>query len=217
MLKTIGMIILAGTGIGTGMMLVGSPTIKAAARDEKPSAEIKLASTPFVAEKGAKLERAIFAGGCFWGVEELLRKIPGVIETQVGYSGGNVENATYDIVKKGKSDHAEAVQILFDPKKVSYETLLLEFFKLHDPTTLNQQGNDKGTQYRSAIFFMDKEQKEVAEKIKARVDKSKQWKKPVVTEITSFSKFWRAEDEHQKYLEKTPDGYTCHFVRDLKF
>ncbi len=169
----------------------------------------------FAEKKGWKV--ATLAGGCFWGVEELLRKLPGVIETQVGYSGGNVENATYEIVKKGKSQHAEAVQILFDPKKISYEALLLEFFKLHDPTTVNQQGNDKGTQYRSAIFFMDKEQQQVAEKVKARVDKSKQWKKPVVTEITSFAKFWRAEDEHQKYLEKIPDGYTCHFVRDLKF
>lgn len=169
----------------------------------------------FADKKGWKI--ATVAGGCFWGVEELIRKIPGVIETQVGYSGGTVENATYDIVKKGSSNHAESVQILFDPKKVSYESLLLTFFKLHDPTTVNQQGNDKGTQYRSAIFYMDKEQKKVAEAVKARVDKSKQWKKPVVTQITAFTKFWRAEDEHQKYLEKKPDGYTCHFVRDLKF
>jgi len=169
----------------------------------------------FAEKKGWKV--ATLAGGCFWGVEEIIRKIPGVVETQVGYSGGSVDNATYDIVKKGKSNHAEAVQILFDPKKVSYESLLLEFFKLHDPTTLNQQGNDKGTQYRSAIFYMDDEQKKIAEKVKARVEKSKQWKKPIVTEITGFGKFWRAEDEHQKYLEKKPDGYTCHFVRDLKF
>ncbi len=169
----------------------------------------------FAGKKGWKI--ATVAGGCFWGVEELLRKIPGVIETQTGYTGGNTDNATYDIVKKGSSQHAESVQILFDPKNVSYESLLLTFFKLHDPTTVNKQGNDVGTQYRSAIFFMDKEQKSIAEKVKARVEKSKQWKKPVVTEITAFNKFWRAEDEHQKYLEKKPDGYTCHFVRDLKF
>ena len=145
----------------------------------------------FAEKKNWKI--ATVAGGCFWGVEELIRKIPGVIETQVGYSGGNVDNATYDIVKKGSSNHAESVQILFDPKKVSYESLLLTFFKLHDPTTTNQQGNDKGTQYRSAIFFMDKEQQQVAEKVKARVEKSKQWKKPVVTQIAPFTKFSRAE------------------------
>ncbi len=166
-------------------------------------------------KKGWKI--ATVAGGCFWGVEELLRKIPGVVDTQVGYSGGSVDNATYDIVKKGASNHAESVQILFDPKKVTYESLLLTFFKLHDPTTLNRQGNDIGTQYRSAIFYMDSDQKQVAEAVKARVERSKQWKKPVVTEITAFGKFWRAEDEHQKYLEKNPNGYTCHFVRDLKF
>lgn len=160
---------------------------------------------------------ATLAGGCFWGVEDLFRKVPGVIETQTGYSGGDTENATYEIVKKGQSRHAESVQILFDPKKVSYESLLVTFFKLHDPTTLNRQGNDIGTQYRSAIFFMDSEQKKVAESVKARVEKSKQWKKPIVTEITAFKKFWRAESEHQKYLEKKPDGYTCHFMRDLNF
>lgn len=169
----------------------------------------------FAEKKG--WQKATLAGGCFWGVEELIQKIPGVIETQVGYSGGDVANATYEVVKKGKSNHAESVQILFDPKKVSYDSILLEFFKLHDPTTANRQGNDVGTQYRSAIFYSTPEQKKVAEAIKARVDKSKQWKKPVVTEIVPFKNFWRAEEEHQKYLQKNPDGYTCHFVRDLSF
>lgn len=169
----------------------------------------------FAQKKGWQV--ATLAGGCFWGVEELIQKIPGVIETQVGYSGGDVKNATYDLVKQGKSNHAEAVQVLFDPKKVTYEAILLEFFKLHDPTTLNQQGNDKGTQYRSAIFYANDEQKKVAEIVKARVHKSGQWKKPVVTQIVAYKDFWRAEDEHQKYLDKNPNGYTCHFVRDLSF
>lgn len=170
---------------------------------------------PFAEKQGWQV--ATLAGGCFWGVDELIQKIPGVIETQVGYSGGNVANATYDIVKKGTSNHAEAVQILFDPKKVSFEQILLQFFKLHDPTTKNQQGNDIGTQYRSVIFFSNPEQKKIAEAVKARVDKSGKWKKPVVTEIVAYDKFWRAEDEHQKYLQKVPNGYTCHFVRDLNF
>ena len=162
-------------------------------------------------------EVATLAGGCFWGVEELLLQLPGVIETHVGYSGGEVKNVTYDQVKKGTTQHAEAVQILFDPQKISYEKLLLEFFKLHDPTTPNRQGNDVGTQYRSAIFYMNNEQRQVAETVIARVEKSGQWQKPVVTQVTPFTVFWRAEDEHQKYLQRTPNGYTCHFVRDLQF
>jgi peptide methionine sulfoxide reductase msrA/msrB len=162
-------------------------------------------------------EVATLAGGCFWGVEEIVRKIPGVIETQVGYTGGKTERATYEDVKTGKTNHAESIQVLFDPKKLTYEKLLLEYFKLHDPTTKNQQGNDVGTQYRSAIFYESKEQKQIAEKVKARVEKSGAWKKPIVTEIVQAGKFWRAEDYHQKYLEKQPDGYTCHFVRKLDF
>lgn len=169
----------------------------------------------FAEKNGWKL--ATLAGGCFWGVEELIRKIPGVIETQVGYSGGDLKNPVYDIVKMGKSNHTEAVQILFDPKKLSYEEILLQFFKIHDPTTINKQGNDKGTQYRSAIFYADGEQKKIAEAVKSRVDKSGKWKGPVVTQIVSYRDFWRAEDVHQKYLEKNPQGYTCHFVRSISF
>lgn len=194
---------------------INSASLKFVALDEMKDKGYGQYLFPFAKKKG--WEVATLAGGCFWGVEELIKKIPGVIETQVGYSGGTVENATYELVKLGTSKHAESVQILFDPKKVSYEAILLQFFKLHDPTTLNQQGNDKGTQYRSAIFYMTPEQKKTAEAVKARVDKSKAWKKPVVTEITEFTKFWRAEEFHQNYLEKTPNGYTCHFVRDLKF
>jgi peptide methionine sulfoxide reductase msrA/msrB len=169
---------------------------------------------PFAAKKG--WEVATVAGGCFWGVEDLLRKEKGVIETQVGYIGGTVKNPTYEQVHAGKTGHAEAVQILFDPKVTSYENLLVFFFKLHDPTTLNQQGNDKGTSYRSAIFYNSPAQKEIAEKVKQRVEKSGAWKRPVVTEIVKADAFYSAEDYHQDYLVKNPGGYTCHFVRDIK-
>jgi len=167
--------------------------------------------------KEKNLEIAILAGGCFWGVEELFRNEKGVIETQVGYIGGTLNNPTYNDVKKGTTGHAEAIRILFDPKITNFEKLLELFFKLHDPTTVNQQGNDIGSQYRSAIFFNSPDQKTVAEKTKKRVDESKAWKKPVVTEIVEASKFFPAEDYHQKYLVKNPAGYTCHFVRDVRF
>jgi len=170
---------------------------------------------PFAKKKGWDV--ATLAGGCFWGVEELLRAETGVIETQVGYTGGGLKKPGYSDVKTGATGHAEAVQILFDPAKTNYEKLLTFFFKLHDPTTPNQQGNDKGTQYRSAIFYADDKQKEVAEKIKTRVDKSGAWKKPVVTQIVKLDQFWSAEEYHQDYLQKNPGGYTCHFVRDVKF
>lgn len=194
--------------------------INSASLDFVPLEQLKeknLGQYLFLFAKKKGWEIATLAGGCFWGVEELLRKQPGVIETMVGYTGGKVEEPNYSIVKVGTSGHAEAVRILFDPQKLTYENLLLLFFKLHDPTTLHRQGNDTGTQYRSAIFFESEEQKTIAEKVKARVDKSGAWKKPVVTEITEGSQFWQAEDYHQKYLQKDPDGYTCHFVRDLKF
>jgi peptide methionine sulfoxide reductase msrA/msrB len=169
----------------------------------------------FAAKEG--WEVATLAGGCFWGVEELIQKLPGVIGTQVGYTGGKQSNVSYEIVKGGKSGHAEAVQVLFDPKKTSYEKILLEFFRLHDPTTTNRQGNDQGTQYRSAIFFNTEAQKVEAEKIKKRVEQSHKWKQPIVTEIVPLGDFWRAEEYHQKYLDHNPGGYTCHFVRDISF
>jgi methionine-S-sulfoxide reductase len=165
----------------------------------------------------AKREVATLAGGCFWGVEELFRKMPGVIETQVGYTGGSVANPTYEVVKTGRSGHAESIEITFDPSKVSYEHILEYFFKLHDPTTANRQGNDIGTQYRSAIFYHDEEQKKVAEAVKAKVEKSGAWKRPITTEIFPASKFYSAEDYHQDYLQKHPGGYTCHYVRPVKF
>ena len=157
---------------------------------------------------------AILAGGCFWGVEELIRAFPGVTDTEVGYTGGTLPNATYNDVKKGNTGHAEGIKITFDPAKTSYESILHYFFRLHDPTTLNRQGNDVGTSYRSAIFYLDEEQKAVAEKVVAEVEKSGKWKKPVVTEITKAGPFYSAEDYHQDYLRKNPGGYTCHFLRD---
>ncbi len=157
---------------------------------------------------------ATLAGGCFWGVEEIIRKFSGVLETRVGYTGGKTKNATYEQVKNGNTDHAEAIQVVFDPKKLSYEELLKYFFRLHDPTTLNRQGNDVGTQYRSAIFYHDEEQKRVATKVKEEVEKSGKWKKKIVTQIVPAQEFYNAEEYHQKYLQKNPGGYTCHYLRD---
>lgn len=148
---------------------------------------------------------ATLAGGCFWGMQDLLRKQPGVIATEVGYTGGSVPNATYE----NHEGHAEAVRIEFDPTKTSYEALLRFFFRMHDPTTLNRQGNDIGSSYRSAIFYHDAEQKRIAEKVKAEVDASGKWKRPVVTEIVPAGPWWRAEEYHQDYLVKNPGGYTC--------
>lgn len=165
----------------------------------------------------AKTEVAILAGGCFWGVEELLQKMPGVIDTEVGYCGGQTPNATYKDVKTGSTGHAEAIRIEFDPSLISFEKILLYFFQLHDPTTLNRQGNDIGSQYRSAIFYLSPEQQSMAMAVKEKVNQSGAWKKPVVTEIVAASEFYSAEDYHQDYLKKNPGGYTCHFVRDVRF
>jgi peptide-methionine (S)-S-oxide reductase len=154
-------------------------------------------------------ERAILAGGCFWGMEDLFRKRPGVLSTRVGYTGGDVPNATY----RNHSGHAEAIEIVFDPERTSYRELLQFFFQIHDPTTLNRQGNDVGTSYRSAIFYVDDEQRRVAEETIAEVDASGLWPGKVVTEVTPAGTFWEAEPEHQNYLERYPHGYTCHYVR----
>ena len=161
------------------------------------------------------LETAILAGGCFWGMEELLRAIPGVLETEVGYTGGSVERPTYGDVKTGRSGHAEAVRVVFDPQRLKFADLLEQgFFRMHDPTTKNQQGNDIGTQYRSAIFVTSPEQRRIAEEVRAKVDRSGKWKRPIATEIVEAGTFTRAEEYHQKYLVKNPGGYTCHFMRD---
>lgn len=168
-------------------------------------------------EARVKTETATLAGGCFWGMEEIIREIPGVLSTQVGYTGGATERATYLHVKTGQTGHAESVKIEFDPTKLKYETLLEWFFRMHDPTTKNQQGNDVGTQYRSVIFFHSPEQRATAERVIARVDKSGAWKKPVVTELVAASAWYDAEDYHQDYLKKNPGGYTCHYVRKVDF
>jgi peptide-methionine (S)-S-oxide reductase len=154
-------------------------------------------------------EKAILAGGCFWGVEDLVRKLPGVLDTRVGYTGGDVPNATY----RNHGSHAEAIEIVFDPEKIAYRDLLEFFFQIHDPSTKNRQGNDVGTSYRSAIFYENDEQKRVAEDTIADVDASGLWPGKVVTEVTAAGPFWEAEPEHQDYLERIPWGYTCHYVR----
>jgi methionine-S-sulfoxide reductase len=160
-------------------------------------------------------EVAVLAGGCFWGVEEILRGVPGVIDTDVGYTGGWLENPTYEDTHGSRSGHAEAIRVTFDPSVLSYEDLLEQwFFKLHDPTTLNRQGNDVGTQYRSAIFPQSPEQQIAAERVRARVEASGKWKRPITTTIEPASTWYSAEGYHQDYLRKNPGGYTCHFMRD---
>jgi peptide methionine sulfoxide reductase msrA/msrB len=159
-------------------------------------------------------ETAVLAGGCFWGMEETLRKIPGVLETTVGYTGGATKNPTYEQICTGRTGHAEAIEIAFDPAKLTYEQVLGYFFRMHDPTTLNRQHNDVGTQYRSAIFCLSDAQRETAERVKAAVDKSGKWKRPIVTEIAKASEFFPAEGYHQDYLVKHPGGYNCHYLRD---
>ncbi len=154
-------------------------------------------------------EKAILAGGCFWGMQELIRKLPGVVSTRVGYTGGEVPNATY----RNHGDHAEAVEILFDPLKISYRKLLEFFFQIHDPTTPDRQGNDIGRSYRSEIFYVTDEQREVALQTIKDIDSSGVWPNKVVTSVTKASEFWEAEPEHQDYLQRYPNGYTCHFIR----
>lgn len=159
-------------------------------------------------------ETAILAGGCFWGMEKIIQKIPGVLDTDVGYTGGTTTNPTYKEVCTGKTGHAEGVRITFDPSKITYAQVLDYFFRMHDPTTLNRQHNDVGTQYRSAIFYMDDHQKKIAEETKAKFDTSGRFDSPIVTEITKASEFYVAEDYHQDYLVKNPEGYNCHILRD---
>ncbi len=155
------------------------------------------------------LERAVLAGGCFWGMEDLIRRMDGVVTTRVGYTGGDVPNATY----KDHGTHAEGIEITYDPAKTSFRKLLEFFFQIHDPTTVNRQGNDLGTSYRSAIFYVDEDQKACAIDTIADVDASGLWPGKVVTEVVPVREFWAAEDYHQDYLEKNPNGYTCHFAR----
>jgi peptide methionine sulfoxide reductase msrA/msrB len=194
---------LEAEGYGKYLPLFGRKPSKLAATDDKAGP---------VAQ--AKTEVATLAGGCFWGVQELIRKLPGVIESTVGYTGGTLANPRYEDVHTGRTGHTEAVQIVFDPRQISYENILRYFFRLHDPTTLNRQGNDMGSQYRSAIFWNSEEQQRTAERVKTEVDRSGKWDKKVVTEIVKAGPFYPAEEYHQDYLQKNPGGYTCHYLRD---
>jgi peptide methionine sulfoxide reductase msrA/msrB len=163
----------------------------------------------FVKKAPAKTETVELAGGCFWGMQHILRKIPGVVRTEVGYAGGKVANATYE----NHEGHAEAVQVVFDPEKITFEQLLRWYFRMHDPTTLNSQGNDRGTSYRSEIFYHSDAQRKTAEAFIKRLSERGKWGKPIVTQVAKADKFWKAEDYHQDYLVKKPEGYTCHFLR----
>ncbi|GLS33505.1 peptide-methionine (S)-S-oxide reductase [Mesorhizobium albiziae] len=154
-------------------------------------------------------EKAVLAGGCFWGMQDLIRKLPGVVRTRVGYTGGDVSNATY----RNHGNHAEGIEIIFDPSKISYRRILEYFFQIHDPTTRDRQGNDYGSSYRSAIYFTDDEQRRIAEDTIADVDASGLWPGKVVTEVEPAGDFWEAEPEHQDYLERYPGGYSCHYPR----
>jgi peptide methionine sulfoxide reductase msrA/msrB len=177
---------------------------------EKPSSGVAFASNASNDDRGV----AIVAGGCFWGAEHLLKELDGVLETEVGYIGGTVDNPTYRQVVTGTTGHAESVKVTYDPARVSYEEVLAYFFRLHDPTTKNRQHNDIGPQYRSAIFVHDETERAKAEQVRAAEDASGRWKRPVVTTIEDAGTFWSAEEYHQDYLDKNPGGYSCHFLRD---
>ena len=204
-----------GPGLDRKRYCINSASLKFIAADKLK--ESGYGRYLFLFAKKMNLQIATLAGGCFWGLEDLLAKIPGVVEVQVGYTGGKLTHVRYEEVKKGTTGHAESVQLLFDPKKISYEDILLHFFRYHDPTSVDRQGDDIGTQYRSAIFYDGEEQKKTAEKTIERVTKSGKWSKPIVTKIVAAGDFWRAEDYHQDYLRKQPQGYTCHFDRKFEF
>ena len=177
--------------------------------------EARVSASPVVEKAVKDREVAVLAGGCFWGMQDILRKIPGVLETQAGYTGGWLENPRYDDTHDSKSGHAEAVRVVFDPRLISYEDLLGKwFFRMHDPTTLNRQGNDVGTQYRSAIFYVDEAQHAAALAVIARVQASGRWKGKIVTEVAKASAWYPAEAYHQDYLQRRPGGYTCHYLRN---
>jgi methionine-S-sulfoxide reductase len=189
-----------------------TPTLVPAPESAAVASSVPASSAPRRAESVALL-----AGGCFWGMEDLFRKLQGVLETNVGYTGGHLESPTYDDVKSGRTGHAESIRVVFDPNLLSYERLLAYFFSIHDPTTKHRQGNDIGTQYRSAIFVFDSEQRRIAEKVIERVASSGDWKAPVTTEISGAFEFYPAEEYHQDYLQKNPGGYTCHYQRDVSY
>ncbi len=198
-----------------GVQQVGAAAPSPSADGFSPAARAAADKNRVGVEPG--LEVAVLAGGCFWGMQELLRRLDGVVRTDVGYSGGKVEDGRYARVKTGATGHAESVRVVFDPKRLSYEALLVQFFRIHDPTTPMRQGNDVGTPYRSAIFAQTPEQERTAASVKERLARSGKLHAPVVTEIVQAAPFVPAEDGHQDYLQKNPDGYTCHWVRDYTF
>lgn len=189
-------------------------TVLGCARDDHKPTPPTLAGRPMMDPVPTGMEVALLAGGCFWGMEELLRAQPGVLDSQVGYTGGTVKNATYGDVKGGDSGHAEAVRLTFDPAVISYEQLLAYLFRIHDPTTKNRQGNDVGTQYRSAIFYHSPGQQAAAERAIARETTGTRWTKPITTQVVPAGEWYDAEGYHQDYLQKTPGGYTCHWERE---
>ena len=193
----------------SGLILAGAPASAA----ERPAGAAAAAATPAPAGP----ETATLAAGCFWGTEEFFRKVPGVLETRVGYTGGHLKNPTYEDTSAGTSGHAESLELKFDPRKVSYADLLTLFFKMHDPTTANRQGNDVGTQYRSAIFFHNERQREVALELMRKIDRSGAWHGKLSTEVAPASIFYPAEEYHQRYLVKHPGGYDNHYLRKLSF
>jgi len=184
-----------------------------------PSAAAPVTGAGGAAASDAPVSRsvALLAGGCFWGMEDLLRKLPGVTNTTVGYTGGSFRNPGYEDVHTGTTNHAESVRVEFDPSVLPYERLLAYFFSIHDPTTPNRQGNDRGTQYRSAIFTLDEAQAKAARSVIERVNASGDWKAPITTEVVHATEFYPAEDDHQDYLQKNPGGYTCHYPRQVSF
>jgi len=199
-LKTVSKVSLVSVILTSLIVWAAGPASQGVKSDEKP-----------------KTQTAVLAAGCFWGVEEFFRKTPGIVSTQVGYAGGTKENPTYPQVGSGSTGHAESVKIEYDPSKISYEDLLKLFFRMHDPTTLNRQGNDVGTQYRSEIFYTSEDQKKTAEKVMKLVNDSKKWNAPVTTKLEAAGTFYPAEEYHQKYLIKNPGGYDNHFLRKFTF
>jgi peptide methionine sulfoxide reductase msrA/msrB len=187
----------------------GKTTVASAGGTTPPASHPGPTGTAAPSVAAPTTETIELAGGCFWGMQQLLRRIPGVLHTEAGYTGGQVANATYE----NHEGHAEAVRVVFDPQRLSFEQLLRWFFRMHDPTTMNRQGNDRGSSYRSAIFFHSDAQKKTAEGFIDRLNKKGKWGSPIVTQVTAAGPFWKAEEYHQDYLEKKPDGYTCHFIR----
>lgn len=206
---------LAMLGVLAGVLLVGCSVDAAEPKQKEGARAASAEAAPDLGKVPEGAEVAVLAGGCFWGMEEILRAIPGVLDTEVGYSGGATKNPTYPQVSSGRTGHAESVRIVFDPDQLSYATLLERwYFRMHDPTTLNRQGNDRGSQYRSTIFPTSPAQERTAREVIRRVDASGKWKKPVVTTVEPFKAFTAAEANHQDYLMKNPNGYTCHYLRN---